>query len=247
MRKLLIFLIVAVLLSSCKNDLTFEEKTWEHKTSLPCKDDCAHISISIPVAANKPVVADSINAKIFATMKEIIYVGEDPYPSSDYEALTRDFIASYEKMQKEAPEEKIGWEGNVTGKIIYETDSILNIEIQHYTYTGGAHGYSGKRSLIFDPSTGKAIHDDFLFKDKNAFKKFAEKKFRQAYKLEENQRINESGLMFEDDLFHLPQTFFFTEKGFLLYYNVYEIASYADGPKQLLIPYSEMQPYLAVR
>ena len=53
--------------------------------------------------------------------------------------------------------------------------------------------------------------------------------------------------MFEDDVFQLPQTYFFTDKGLLLYYNVYEIASYADGPKELLIPYTEAVPYLTAK
>ena len=154
---------------------------------------------------------------------------------------------AYEQMLKEDPRDKFGWEADVAGKVIYHSDSIINIEIKHYTYTGGAHGYSGKRSLIFDAKTGKSIPDDYLFRNKREFAAFAEKKFRQAYQLTPGQPINANGLMFEGDVFQLPQTYFFTEKGFLLYYNVYEIASYADGPKEVLISYDEMKPYLVVR
>jgi hypothetical protein len=123
----------------------------------------------------------------------------------------------------------------------------LNIEIKHYSYTGGAHGYQGLRSLIFDPETGKSIPNNNLFKDRNAFKAFAEKKFRAKYKIPENQPINATGFQFEDEKFELPQNIFYTDKGLLLYYNPYEAASYSDGPKELLLSYKDVNEYLAIK
>ena len=59
-----------------------------------------------------------------------------------------------------------------------------------------------------------------------------------------NSAINANGFMFENDKFQLPQTYFYTPNGFLLFYNVYEIASYAQGNFEVLIPYDEIKPYL---
>ncbi|MGK4566702.1 DUF3298 domain-containing protein [Flavobacterium sp. 3HN19-14] len=247
MKHFLTFALLALLVTSCNNELQFEEKSYSKKSSVPCSADCPHVDIKIPVAKNVPIVADSINKKIFAVMKEIVFVGEKPFPSTDYNGLTSAFIQSYEEIQKKEPSEKIGWEAEITGRITYQSDNILNIGLKSYAFTGGAHGYGGERSLIFDPETGKNIPNDKLFKDVPAFEAFAEKKFRKTYNISEGKPLNESGFMFEDEKFTLPQTFFFTDKGFLLYYNVYEIASYADGAKQVLIPYSEMEPYLAVK
>jgi hypothetical protein len=120
----------------------------------------------------------------------------------------------------------------------------LNIEINHYTFTGGAHGYQGLRSLIFNPDTGKSIPNDQLFKDKNAFKAFAEKKFRTKYNIPENKSINATGFQFEDDKFQLPLNIFYTDKGLLLHYNQYEAASYAYGPKDLFLTFNEVNNYL---
>jgi hypothetical protein len=247
MKQYLIFAVCVLLLASCHNDLAFDNKSFHKKTTMPCRENCPHINVKIPFAKNVPVVADSINNKIFSVMKEIIYVGEKPYDSTDYDGLLTAFINSYEEMQKKFPTDTFGWEGEIEGNIIYESDNILNIEIKHYTFTGGAHGYSGQRSLIFNPKTGKSIPNDKLFKDTGAFAVFAEKKFREHYKIPENAPINSTGLMFEEEKFELPQTYFFTNDGFLLYYNVYEIASYADGPKALLLSYDQMKPYLAVK
>ena len=247
MKHFLTFTLLALLMASCNNELAFEEKSYSKKSTLPCDKDCPHIDIKIPIAKNVPIVADSINKKVFATMKEIVFVGEKPFPSTDYNGLTAAFINAYEEIQRKEPSEKIGWEAEITGKIAYQSDNILNIALKLYTFTGGAHGYSGERSLIFDPGTGKNIPNNKLFKDVPAFEAFAEKKFRKTYNIPEGTPLNATGFMFEDEHFALPQTFFFTDKGFVLYYNVYEIASYADGAKQILIPYAEMEPYLVAK
>ncbi|AWI24951.1 DUF3298 and DUF4163 domain-containing protein [Flavobacterium pallidum] len=240
------FLLMLLLLASCNNELSFEQKSFAQKSSLPCKSECTQVSVNIPLAKDKPIVADSINKKVFSTMKEILMVGENQFTDTEYKGLLNSFIKAYDKMQTENPTDEFNWEAKITGKVLYQSDSIINIELKHYKFTGGAHGYSGRTSLIFDPETGKSIPNEYLFKDRNGFKDFAEKKFRAAYKIPDGP-INSTNLMFEDEEFQLPQTYFFTEKGLLLFYNVYEIASYADGPKELLIPYKEANPYLAVK
>jgi hypothetical protein len=234
-------------MARCSNELVFEDQSFQKKTSLACKENCPHISVRIPVAKDVPIVADSINKKVFSVLKEILYFGEKPYTSNNYKDLLASFIGSYEQLQKEFPNDTFGWEAKIEGSVKYQSDAILNIEIDHYTYTGGAHGYQGLRSLLFDPSTGKSVSNNQLFNDKNAFVAFAEEKFRAKYKIPENQSINSTGLKFEDDKFSLPQNIFYTDKGLLLYYNSYEAASYAEGPKELLLPYSEINDFLAIQ
>lgn len=239
-----IIFAVFLLISGCSNELSFKDQSFQKKTTLPCNENCPEITVKIPIAKNAPVVADSINKKVFSVLKEIIYFGEKPYTSTDYNGLLASFIDSYEKLQKEFPNETFGWEAEVTGSIKYQSESVLNMEINHYTYTGGAHGYQGLRSLLFDPSTGKSIANDELFNDKATFMAFAEKKFRAKYKIPANKSINATGLMFENEKFNLPENIFYTDDGLLLYYNSYEAASYADGPKELLLPYKEVNGYL---
>ncbi|MDI1304328.1 MAG: DUF4163 domain-containing protein [bacterium] len=247
MKHFILFSVLLLSIARCSNELAFEEQSFQKKTTLPCKENCPQITVKIPVAKDVPVVADSINKKVFSVLKEIIYFGEKPYTSTNYNGLLTSFIDSYEKLQKEFPKDTFGWEGKIEGSVKYQSDSILNIEIKHYTFTGGAHGYEGLRSLLFDPETGKYIPNNQLFKNKNAFMAFAEKKFRAKYKIPENKSINATGLMFEDEKFYLPQNIFYTDKGLLLYYNSYEAASYADGPKELLLPYKEVNEYLMVK
>lgn len=238
----LVFLFLIFI--SCNKELSFKNETFKKKSTLPCKTDCPQITIDIPVAKNIPVVADSINKKILNVLKEIVYFGEKPSEVKNYNSLAASFITSYEEMHKKFPGETFGWEAKIKGNVEYQSDQILNIKLDHYTFTGGAHGYQGFRSLLFNPKTGKIIFNDQLFKNEKEFKAFAEKEFRNKYKIPAKANINITGLMFEKDTFQLPQNIFYTDEGLLLYYNSYEAASYADGPKEILFPYDKISKYL---
>ena len=239
-------IILLLVLSGCEKKLEFETQVFRETTTLPCKDPCPEVTVSIPVAKNT-AVADSINDRVFEVLKEIIYFGEKPYKANTYDQLLKSFIGSYDQMKNDFPEDIFGWNAKIDGSVLYRSENIINLDIQHYTFTGGAHGYGGRRSLIFDVTTGQQLNHKMLFNDVAAFTKFAEQRFRRQYNIAPSVEINSGGLMFEGEKFALPQNIFYTDKGLLLLYNAYEIASYAEGSQQLMIPYSELQDYLKIR
>lgn len=257
MKRILLFLAISLTFASCQKDkkeeteattLEFKTKTYEKKTTLPCKAAiCAEVKISVPEASNIPVVADSINKKIFNTVRGIVYFGEKPSDGKTYEEVMTAFINSYDQLKEEYTDERPGWEAKIDANVDYTSENILNIKLKNYTFTGGAHGYEGMRSLIFDKKTGKSLERNDILKDTVNFKILVEKKFREKYKVPAGKPINSTGLMFIKDVFELPQTFFFTNKGLLLYYNTYEIAAYVEGPKELLIPYAEAEKFLKIK
>lgn len=238
---LLVFLLLFI---SCSKELNFENQSFKKTSSLDCKENCPTIELKIPVAFNSGIIADSINKTVFETVKSIIDFGDKPNTATNYEQLSTSFIQAYEKIKKDFPRDHFGWEANIEGKVKYRSENLINIEINHYTFTGGAHGYAGLRSLLFDPETGKQIPNETLFKNWNLFQVFAEAKFREKFQIPKDQPINSTGMLFEDDIFHVAQNIFFTQKGILLHYNPYEIAPYVDGSRELLIPYEEANDYL---
>jgi len=250
MKRICLPVVFCLLLVACAKEevLTFESATYFKKANVPCaNEECPKATVTIPVASGVPIVADSINKRVFNVVRNnIIVFGEKPYEATNFNELLSRFMASYDELRKEDPEET-GWEAKVEGRVTYESDSLLNIVLEHYVYEGGAHGYNGRISLLFNPKTGKAISQPQLLRNKADFKTFAEKKFREKFHIAEKDSLNSAGFMFDHSKFVLPQTYIYTDKGFLLYYNIYEIASYAEGPKEILIPYEEMKPYLIIR
>lgn len=224
--------------------LAFETSRHE-MTSEPCeKDKCTRVTIEVPNATGEPAIADSINNGIFKVVRSIVYFGEKPTDTKSYNEMMVSFIQSYDEMKRKFPDEAIAWEAKIKGSVDYETDSLINVKINNYMFVGGAHGYEGDRSLFFDPETGKTLQTEDLFTDIPGLTALAETKFRDKYKIAKGKPINSTGLFFPDEAFILPSNIFFKEDGILLFYNSAEIGSFADGQKELLIPYSEAAPYL---
>jgi hypothetical protein len=251
MKKSILLLSILFLLASCQDEKTqkkqqieFKQQKFESEVTLASGKDSTTAKVNIPIAQGKSVIADSINKKVFSMVKEIVYFDEKPLEINDYKDLLASFTNSYKKFVTDFPDYHLPWEATVDGKVIYQSDALICLEINHYSFTGGAHGNGGQQSLVVDATTGKVIPNDKLFKDPNVFKAFAEKEFRRTYKVPENGSINQTGMQFEDEQFHLPENIFFTDKGLLLYYNQYEVASYVDGTKQLLFPYDKINEYL---
>lgn len=263
MKYCLTLMLSVLLLTSCKKDkeetteatptekpteaLAFENKVYNKKTELPGKEPRTYVDISVPDAVGMPVADDTINNKIFRTVRSIVYFGEKPTDAKSYDELMTSFIQSYEELAKKFPDDAMSWEAKIKATVDYKTESIIDIKLHHYTFTGGAHGYEGDRSLLFNAKTGRSLEYSDIFKDEKAFTAFAEKKFRAKYKVPQGKSINATGLMFENDKFALPQNIFFKENGLLLYYNAYEVAAYAEQQKEILIPYSEADAFLKMR
>lgn len=259
MSRYLTLLFAALFIVSCgkeKNEaaepeipaLAFSIKNFEKRSALPCKrDTCTYVSIKIPEASGIPVVSDSINRKVFNKVRNIVYFGEKPYKGTSYEQIINSFIASYDDLVKKFPEEAIPWAAVIKGSVEYRSDNIIGVTINNYTFTGGAHGYEGKLSLLFDAKTGKSLQPADILIDSESFTAYAEKKFREKYAIPEGKNINSKGFMFEGDVFSLPKNIFYKDDGLLLVYNPYEVSAYSEGALELLLPYSEVDEYLKIK
>lgn len=240
-------LLLSLIFNSCANELYFENLKLNKKSTLLCRVNCPEIKINIPLAKTNTAAADSINKRVFSVVKELVQLDEKPLSKEDYSLLMESFIASYEEVKNEFPESTFGWEAAIAGEVKYESESLINIEIEHYTFTGGAHGYSGLQSLLIDPKTGNLIPNECLFQNLDGLKRMAEEKFRNKYQIPLQGSINQTGYSFPNQEFVLPKNIFYTRDGLLLHYNQYEIASYAEGAKNLFLPFTILKEFLVIK
>jgi hypothetical protein len=154
------------------------------------------------------------------------------------------FNLGYSELKEVYPDETVPWEARINAEVSFENRRVLSIRMDSYLFTGGAHGYSATNFLNFDIEKGEKINTRELFRDLLAFRAFAEGKFRKQEKIPAEAPINSTGFMFELDTFYLPENIGLTPKGILLLYNQYEVASYADGQIQLLIPFKEAKKFV---
>jgi len=204
--------------------------------------DCPKIAINIPNALDDSPVSEAINRSLREEIISIMSFSEDRTIDTMDKAL-QSFTDSYKELKTKFPDE-IQWEATIDGEVIYEDENVVTLILTSYSFTGGAHGYASTSYLNFDKQTGKELENAELFTDYEGFEDFAEEKFRKQEEIPASKNINATGFMFEGDSFHLSNNVGYTTEGLQLIYNQYEVASYADGPIVLVLPYNEVNPFL---
>ncbi|MAU17722.1 MAG: hypothetical protein CMH46_19520 [Muricauda sp.] len=240
MKKHLCAIFFLTLLISCQTEskLTFEPTQLLGEN---CKD-CPQIEINIPNALDDSPVSEAINRSVREEIISILSFTEDENIDNVDKAL-QSFTSSYKELKAKFPDE-IPWEATIDGEVVYEDENIITLMLNSYSFTGGAHGYASTSFLNFDKRQGTELENWELFDDLEGFEDFAETKFRIQEKIPQNKNINSTGFMFEGDSFHLSENLGYTQEGLQLIYNQYEVASYADGPIVLTLPYNEINLYL---
>ncbi|WP_171017319.1 DUF3298 and DUF4163 domain-containing protein [Maribacter sp. ACAM166] len=241
MKSKLIYLLICMLLFSCENEnkLAFEPLTISNKVC----ENCSTVKIGVPKALNKTKLGETINIALKEEIIAWLNFDEESNAQS-IEGAIESFIKDYEDLNAKFPEESMPWEATINGTITFENKDVLTIKLKSYLFTGGAHGYNTVRFLNFDKVNSTEMDYPELFKSKEDFITFTERIFRKQENIPAEAAINSTGFMFETENFYLPENIGYTNKGLLLFYEPYEIASYGDGPIILTIPFTEANVFL---
>lgn len=152
--------------------------------------------------------------------------------------------------EEEYHEEAYYMEGSVTCEVdlSYYNDRYIGLLWSGYDYySGAAHGMPYTDFRLYDRETGEELYlDDILASSEEELNAIVTRKFEERYKKDEIQEGNfgfryisrNAGFM-EDH--HLKAgAYYLTEEGLVYYFGVYEVAGYAEGMPEVLIPYDEL-------
>ena len=240
MKPFLSLLFLVLLTVSCTDDavLTFVPKEYHADTC----EGCPTVEVNLPEASNGDAASNHINAALQEVAIATLSPLEETEVSSIDEAIDQ-FKKQFDEL-KEDYEQAVPWEVTLDGEVSYQSESMVSIRLNSYSFTGGAHGYGATSFVNFDAMTGEQLEVEDLFSDLDEFTSYCEQLFRAQEHIAPERNINATGFFFEGDAFHLPENIGFTENGLLLIYNAYEIASYADGQKMVEIPLAEASKFL---
>ena len=242
MRLFITNLFLLLLLIGCKQSdkLTFEELNLSQNTC----DQCPKIAINLPKASENTKISQAINTALQEEVIALLTFDETDKVKEITDAIDS-FSQAYINVNELGGGALAAWEAKIDATITYEDAKMITIRMESYLFTGGAHGYGTSRFLNFNKQKGSEIKEWELFEDQSDFQRFAEHRFREQENIPEGEPINSTGYMFERGAFYLPENIGFTDKGIKLLYNEYEVASYADGPIEMTLPYKEVEKYLS--
>jgi hypothetical protein len=250
MRYFLIFFAGSLLFYCCqkkeeqKSAITYELTNFRIESEGGCRTDtavCAHYEVSYPVFKG----LDS--AVLRTLMKHIdasVSMGNPEAEGESMQTIGKSFISDFEDFRKEMPDYNMGWHYEAQVNVEVLTDTLLSLSVDEEYFTGGAHGGSGRYFININPKTGADFTLENFLKphQEEALRTLAERLFRRGQELPDTASLQANMFEFPDDRFEVNKNYGFTQEGIVFYYNSYEIAAYAMGPSEVLIPYDSLKP-----
>ncbi|CAN5530761.1 DUF3298 and DUF4163 domain-containing protein [soil metagenome] len=213
-----------------------------------CKYDsmqCAHYEVSYPVFVGlDTAVQTSILLKLTKALN-----GEVEEKVISIEAAGNEFVTEFNEFKAETPDNFGRWYRSVGVEVMIFNDSLLSLQISDETYSGGAHGSYATTFLNLNPSSGDTLSlSDFLKPGyEQSLTKIGEQIFRETRELADTASLEFNGFEFGDNQFGLNSNYGFRKEGIVFFYNSYEVAPYAMGPTEVVIPYERIRDWMKSR
>ena len=157
--------------------------------------------------------------------------------------LANDFVRDYRQMRADVPEYGLGWTYHARAQVLVASDSLISLQVDVESFTGGAHGSYTTNFVNIDPKSGTPFLLDAFLKPgyQEVLNQLGERDFRLQREIEEAASLEDAGFHFPSNQFQLNENYGFRKEGIVFFFNSYEIAAYAEGPTEILIPYEELR------
>lgn len=150
---------------------------------------------------------------------------------AEYKTIWNDVKESLEK------EPELGFSRNSWMLFVGQKEKLATFAVRYYSYTGGPHGVGGNVYLTVDMTTHKVL----TLSDIIDQKKLPEVKELLWSFYTDYGRIKDEDAFTKKTDFDVSKNFYLAHDGIHFIYHVYEIASYADGEQDLVIPWVWLQ------
>ncbi len=228
-----------------KAKISYEMKNFKVESEGGCKADtlsCASFEVSYPVFSG----LDSSVAKVITREIDASVAMNNPEnEGGTIKQIGEGFISDFQEFKADMEDQPLGWHYKATVDVGVTADTLISLSVTEEYYTGGAHGGYGKYFINLRPSTGETFTLANYFKPgfEQPVTKIAEGVFRRVRELADTASLTENMFEFPDGQFVLNKNYGFTKEGVVFYYNNYEIASYAAGPTEVVVPYEALKDW----
>lgn len=125
-------------------------------------------------------------------------------------------------------------------------DSFLSLLLNHYEFTGGAHGNFHSMGYTFDLSNGEILRLENII-DANSLQKITDLCEQKILELANTETLTDAGLL-EDKLeLNLEQDFFLLKDALVFQFDPYEIAPFSMGNIEVILNFDEIKNYIILK
>jgi hypothetical protein len=192
----------------------------------------SEVNVNIPVIVNMENKAEQ--AKINKTIKETLLNKKN--------VIEQDAV-QFKKEAKQQGYSDVKFEYLVDFNKKYRNDRLLSFLMSEYQYTGGAHGLETRTGVTVDSESGLLESLGIFFNNPDEAIKLIKTEIYLA--IDDNKQKygyfpDAKEVVSKTDEFQ----FYLNDKGFVIYFPLYELVPYANGIPEYLIEYSKLDPYL---
>jgi hypothetical protein len=143
--------------------------------------------------------------------------------------------------------ESLNWDYAEHLEALVDSPQLLVIIRNRAFYSGGAHPNYDKTYFVFDrnPLTQVRLSDIIREESRPALTGSVNRKLRAAKGLGPGDSL-EKAMFFVDEA-ELSENFFLSPQGLGFHWDPYEIAPYAEGYVEVLVPFGEIETFLSPR
>jgi hypothetical protein len=154
------------------------------------------------------------------------------------------YLSTNEAIYKETMASSFNWQSLKFMNVLMNGAHILSFYIDHYAFTGGAHGLMTRQHTVVNLWNGKEVELKDIFKENSEqqISQILRAKIYMKLHLPTSQSLADAG--FFSDTIKPADNFYITRDGIGFYYNQYDIAPYASGAFDIFIPFSELNDVL---
>ncbi len=155
----------------------------------------------------------------------------------DNQRVLSQLETAYQQFKRDFPEIDTQWYLDRKLDVVAEETDYLTLRFEESSFLGGAHPTQLIFFTSYDKKTGKHLYlkDLFTSNEIDMLKTLAKKQFLNQKGLKIGDDLEANGWFFPNGAFALSSNFCKTESTLILFYNRYDIGSYAAGATQLEI------------
>lgn len=208
----------------------------------PNGPDTSRVTFDWPrFTGGAPHVADSLTQAVEGFLFAG-WGGERLFANDD--SLARTFFDEQASVRRETGMSS-AWFLERSVDVVGDTLGTLSLALAEFSYLGGAHPNSVVRLQIRDRRDGRRLSFADLFREnaRDSLSAVCEPYFRTERELAFDALLDTAGFSFEGGRFRVNDNLALTGEGVRFRFDPYEIAPYALGPTEFVVPYAAVRSF----
>ncbi|MDO8367942.1 MAG: DUF3298 and DUF4163 domain-containing protein [Saprospiraceae bacterium] len=202
---------------------------------------CAELNISYPVfSGGDTAIVAALNKSVQNYVLSAVGGNGQSNFAQALDSAGLQFVQMYMEVLKDNPDFVMGYSTEITDTISFLNAKVATIQMDGYSYTGGAHPNPFGLLVSYDLSKGaKPLEITDLVLDTNAVRPALEKAYKLSKGLKETDPLGEM-VYGEMQQLPMPANVGVAAEGIRFFYNAYEVAPYAVGATDVLLTWEQL-------